>query len=287
MKNKLKNIFVNNTFLYPFLILFRKIRLSVFGYKYLPRLVTFNFNGKKLLEFNTRNWVVANFCKNNLVGDELNYEPIQSKTFVLIAQNSRVVFDIGTQIGYYAILAAKLGAEKVLAFDVDKSFLRAALKNAKRNKVYNKIKFVRKAVSNKDGEIVSIENYSGKSTVQAVSLDSFCIQNNIWPDFIKMDIEGFELEALEGASKLLARKPIILLAFHPKFIEVRNKPAKNVFIMLLNSGYRFYNFTFKGLKRVELSLGNLDEFLNKETNDFLCLPDNVNLPDSIKSLLVN
>lgn len=287
IKEKIKKFLLKGKFTTLLLVLFRKIRLLVFSYKHLPRLVAFKFNGKKLLEFNTRNWAVANFCKNNVVDSELNYEPVQSKVFVLIARNSRIVFDIGTQIGYYAILAAKLGAEKVFAFDVDKSFLRVALKNAERNKVYNKIKFIRKAISNKDGEIVSIENYSGKSLVKTISLDSFCLQNQVWPDFVKMDIEGFELESLEGAPKLLEHKPIILLAFHPKFIQARNRPAERVLLLLLDNGFSFYAFTRNGLREVSLNPDNLAQLLNRETGDFLCLPDSFSLPDSIKSLFSN
>jgi FkbM family methyltransferase len=230
---------------------------------------------------------VANFCRNNVSGFQLNYEPIQSKIFVAIAKNSKVVFDIGAQIGYYAVLAAKLGVEQVFAFDVDKSFLKAAKKNAKSNNVLDKIRFIRNAISNKDGEVVEIENYSGRSKVKTISLDSFCVRNNIWPDFIKMDIEGFELEALEGASQLLSYKPIILLAFHPKFIEARNKSAKRALLILFDNGFEFYAVAPNGLKKINLNPENLVQFLDKETGDFLCLSDNVNLSKEITSLLVS
>lgn len=51
------------------------------------------------------------------------------------------VLDIGTGTGILAIAAAKLGANCVLAFDVDPMAVTTAVKNAERNNVKNKISF--------------------------------------------------------------------------------------------------------------------------------------------------
>ena len=38
--------------------------------------------------------------------------------------------------------------------------------------------------------------------VESVSVDSFCQENNVKPDLIKVDIEGGEIKMLEGAAEL-------------------------------------------------------------------------------------
>lgn len=42
-----------------------------------------------------------------------------------------------------------------------------------------------------------------KIQINATTMDKFCCNNNIMPDFIKMDIEGAEMPALEGGMKTI------------------------------------------------------------------------------------
>ena len=55
--------------------------------------------------------------------------------------------------------------------------------------------------------------------VKAVTIDSFFTELNIFPNFIKMDIEGAEVEALKGLDKILEANPNkpmkILMEVHP------------------------------------------------------------------------
>jgi FkbM family methyltransferase len=55
---------------------------------------------------------------------------------------------------------------------------------------------------------------ASSNPVQVVSLDSWAEQNSICRiDYLKLDIEGHELEALRGASGLISRKQISVIAF--------------------------------------------------------------------------
>ena len=55
--------------------------------------------------------------------------------------------------------------------------------------------------------------------VQLKTLDTYCSENNVAGiDFLKIDTEGFELEVLQGAEKLLASKNIRCIQF--EFNEV-------------------------------------------------------------------
>jgi FkbM family methyltransferase len=62
---------------------------------------------------------------------------------------------------------------------------------------------------------------SGKTipiTVEVTTIDTFCAMNNVRPDVMMIDVEGFEIAALEGAVKLLSDThplPIIVIEMHP------------------------------------------------------------------------
>jgi FkbM family methyltransferase len=216
---------------------YRKIRLVIFSYLRLPKEVKVLDNGNLIAVFNTRNFATANVCQYYLKDDVLDYEPKQKKAFSELAKQSKVIFDIGTQIGFYAILGAKLGAEKVIAVDLDKEFLEIAKKQAKLNKVENKIEFIQIAIG-EDDNIIEVENFNAVSRVKSISLDSLSKNLNLWPDLMKIDVEGFELEAFRNAKEFLKRKPKIILALHPEFIKKRDKNPSEVLEILLKNNYQ-------------------------------------------------
>ena len=52
--------------------------------------------------------------------------------------------------------------------------------------------------------------------VDILPLDGYCQDNGVSPDFIKIDVEGFEVEVLLGAERLLAeRRPILIVEVLP------------------------------------------------------------------------
>lgn len=102
------------------------------------------------------------------------------------------------------------------------------------------------AVTDADGLATFSDNGSGSSSnprgtldVRTMSIDSYCGKHGIWPDFIKMDIEGAEMAALKGAEKTIRdRKPRLAVC-------VYHRPAEDLWAIpaLLKSfvpEYRFY-----------------------------------------------
>lgn len=52
-------------------------------------------------------------------------------------------------------------------------------------------------------------------TLPATTLDSFARNQDLWPDFIKIDVEGHEVEVLRGASDVLKfMNPMMLIEVH-------------------------------------------------------------------------
>jgi FkbM family methyltransferase len=264
------------------LLFFRKLNLLLYSYLNLPRDVKIPLDKDEII-LNTRDWATANFCRNKIRGSALNYEPVQTKIFSLVASRSKVIFDVGGQIGYYTLLAAKLGADHIVYFDINELFVGIARKHVRRNQVEDKVELVCGAIG-EQRKIIKFENFCGVITDKTFSLDFFCSDRKIYPDFLKIDIEGFELELLRGANTVLSRKPIILLALHPKFIAKRGKSVREVFEILFRKNYRIFALS-SGKEGEEVTKERIDEFTKKLTIDFICIPTKSEIIEQINKTL--
>jgi len=83
--------------------------------------------------------------------------------------------------------------------------------------------------------------------VKTVTLDSMNFDN---VGFLKIDVEGFELNVLEGAQGLIEQnKPTCMIEIYPKF---NNGPVENTFDFMFERKYNcYYNIKGKGLKKIE------------------------------------
>jgi len=76
-----------------------------------------------------------------------------------------------------------------------------------------------------------------------VTLDAFCAERGIARvDFIRMDIEGAEQKALEGAIGIIDRdRPHVLLEIHPVMLQARfGGSAEAVVDIFQSRGYRMF-----------------------------------------------
>ncbi len=76
-----------------------------------------------------------------------------------------------------------------------------------------------------------------------LTLDAFCAEHGVGRvDFIRMDIEGAELKALEGAAGILDRdRPHVLLEIHPAMLNTRfGGSAEAVVDLFQRRGYRMF-----------------------------------------------
>ena len=144
----------------------------------------------------------------------------------------------------------KVGSNgKVYAFECDKHCIEFA-KN--RFKDYNNIEIVELGLWDKDDELyfkhldkdsshitINSLNYTSDSKIKVTKLDTWVEHNNISPSFIKMDIEGAELQALQGSIKTLTnfRPKLSICTYHQPFNSIYT-----IFHYLKNTltNYKFY-----------------------------------------------
>lgn len=156
-----------------------------------------------------------------------------------------VMYDIGANVGYFSLLAAELVGPKglVYAFEPLPRNVEFLEKHIKINKCDN-IKIVAAAVSDHSGEAhfdlgastaMGHIAESGGIQVRMVALDEMLAAGELRPpDYMKVDVEGAEYEALKGARTLLEK-------YHPLlFLDTHQREAHLPTIELLKElGYKF------------------------------------------------
>jgi FkbM family methyltransferase len=162
---------------------------------------------------------------------ELAEPDIIVKLADLIKQSKPILLDVGACTGSYALLD-KVANVEIHSFEPVKKTYAVLCKNIESNE--SKTKAYNCAVSNYDGfgtlktvpydGAIALSLVDGRpsftrkdtksSQVRVITVDCFCKDKNIIPDFIKIDVEGGELRVLQGAKTIIKKhKPIILCEF--------------------------------------------------------------------------
>ena len=100
---------------------------------------------------------------------------------------------------------------------------------------------------------VAGEGEQASAEVELVRVDG-CVPADVKVDFVKIDVEGFEPEALEGARAILERgRPAVLCEFNTYALESYAKDAPARLLALMSSfGYKAYEAApFAGGERKE------------------------------------
>lgn len=146
-----------------------------------------------------------------------------------------VFVDVGANIGYYTLLAAsRLGPDgKIFAFEpgaancdlLQKSVAHNAFTNVQLfpHAVADTARMVGLTMDDSNGVIHAAAPAEGREQVTAVPLDD-ALADQPRIDVIKMDIEGAEGLALQGATQLLQRHhPVVFTEFRPPAIANRSQ----------------------------------------------------------------
>lgn len=208
-----------------------------------------------------------------------NWEPESQWIFTNLVHDDNIVFDIGANTGIHTLLFSKLVGKngKVIAFEPVPDNINEVNNNLDLNEFEN-YQIEELAVSNKEGmttfnlglnnkrgSLIGRGHESGSDIkVQVTTLDKFCDAQNLYPDFIKMDIEGGEKEALEGYHKAVSQSyPIIYVESHTleNELAIENFLIKHDYII-----YRLKKDSLSDLGIKHLQLVKKDEKLFPNNN---------------------
>jgi len=205
----------------------------------------------RVLERNIRNGLITlqNFSFESGVLETLqawNLEQYNLSERCELTEGDYVI-DGGAFRGETALWFISKGAAKVYAFEPDPSNFSILIENIKRNKASDKIIPIQKILSNRTGVFSlyaissggSVALEGGNESIEGITLDSFVESEGLDKlDFVKLDVEGAELEVLKGAVKTIERfKPKMAISVYHKPDDIITIPK---FISEILSDVRFY-----------------------------------------------
>jgi FkbM family methyltransferase len=201
-----------------------------------------------------------------------------AKVYEILPENG-IFFDIGSNIGVYSLNLCRK-AKEVYAFEATKATYQLLQETINENFIQN-IHLCLTAIHNIDKEEVKIyvgdslniggnSMYSGNcvaNIVQTITVDTFVKENDISRiDFIKIDIEGNELNALQGAEKSIKKfRPIIMCEINPLLNNAAGYTANNLYELLVHE----LRYKPKKLQRNKFTKIRKREFASCQQNIFL------------------
>lgn len=198
------------------------------------------------------------------------YEPHTLSVFASLAARARVVLDVGSNVGVYSVVAAKINRDaRVYAFEP----VAAAFDRLRTNVVLNRlgnVTCVRAAVADSSGrtpiffhaegiDTVSSQYVDHRTTwddrpsccefVPSVSIDEFASIAEIDAlDLVKIDVEKGEAPVVRGMAIALGkhRPSIVCEVFPPDWAPTAAATAEELEQTLQPLGYNFYLLTDDG-----------------------------------------
>jgi FkbM family methyltransferase len=139
-----------------------------------------------------------------------------------------IILDVGAQFGLYSMLASRyIGANgRVFAFEPSPETVAVLRRHLTNNGMTDRVEIVQAAVGPEEGEVnfymagthpsntlapTSVDPVKlTPVTVKAVTVDGFCRQRQLKPTILKIDVEGWELQVLRGATEVIQNSALTI-----------------------------------------------------------------------------
>jgi FkbM family methyltransferase len=176
-----------------------------------------------------------------------------------------VCLDVGANVGVYVLQFAHWSGEhgRVIAFEPNPGALTLLKRHVRMNGIESRVEIIPFAVGASEGEATlyalgaegmsrlgapnhALAGRTRELTVSVVTLDRFCEMKNLEPDWLFIDIEGFEIAALLGARELIARRRgelNIIVEMHPNVWDSANTSRKETEELLAELGLSVIGLT--------------------------------------------
>lgn len=217
--------------------------------------------------------------KLSTVGSHENFETDIVKKII---KKGDIVIDIGSNIGYYTLIFAKLVGDtgKIYAFEPDQTNFSLLKKNVEING-YQNVMLENKIVANSNSQMslfLDKENLGAHSIiphddalqvkVDSVKLDDYLKGFNEKINFIKMDIEGGEAEALKGMVTILqnSNELKIMSEFNPPLLKKFGLEHEEYIRTFQKFGFDVFHIDSKKKKIIPIILKNFIKKYSPEKN---------------------
>jgi len=199
-------------------------------------------------------------------GERIAIEYVKSN---LNLKQDLVLFDVGANVGKYTSLLREVFGDhaKIYSFEPSKGTFEKLISNTKdRKRLFNF------GLGSKDADMTLFSNNkrSGLSSlyqrnlehvdmkmdhvesVKIKSLDSFCDEHNIPRiNFLKIDVEGYEMEVLSGSKNRLNSGAIDFIQFEFGGCNIDSRTYFKDFYYLLKDKYKIYRIVKDGLYPID------------------------------------
>lgn len=256
--------------------IYRKIRISPLGELCSPlfhtanRLITgiiykiYGKRGFRLSIAGTFMYVDPSFIISQTIAER---EPMLEKLLSLIEPHE-VFIDVGAYVGTYSIPIAKAHnkSTRVIAIEPAPQSFALLKKHIEMNEVRENVQTLNVACcdSSRDADFdfkhsilfserpLSSENYicvddnaeerESLIKVKAISLDDYLKENEIKPNYMKIDVEGSELQVLRGAKETLRKvRPIVFCELHKFNWHMFDTSEQELLDLLSEVGYVMFD----------------------------------------------
>ncbi len=186
-----------------------------------------------------------------------NYEKDNFQFFFSSTKPGDTVLDFGAHIGLFAAMAAKAvgGNGKVYAFEPSPSTNELLKKTVVINNASSIISTFQKAIGGTVGKTTffvgeqadnanSLVNYKEDRPFRGIDIDVTTIDTFVKEqqlakiDFIKIDVEGVEYDAMKGAVETFRKfKPKAILAIHPEPVKAKGDSLEAIYDLVKELNY--------------------------------------------------
>ena len=196
------------------------------------------------------------------------FEKEDEQALYQAAEGSKIVLDIGANIGWYSLnIAKRFPGVQVYAFEPLPATYGYLQSNVALNDLAN-IHLHNFGFSDSPRELTfyfnpessgsaSLADLTGSDMVQEIRctvtrLDDFVEAEGICPDFIKCDVEGAELMVFQGGRRTLERcRPILFVELLRKWAAKFGYHPNKVLQLMQEIGYRSFASTSSGLVEIK------------------------------------